>query len=365
MSCCIDNCKGNCCPSFDITFEECDESFDISFGDMVPSLDADNYEALRNKPRINDIIVQGEKVGSDYNLQDKLIPGLGITITENDDHTATIEIDGGASSGELSSDLVVSNPMGKYSMDETIPEGTGFETIFRGLLSKTYYPSLTNPSCVISYSIPTLAKVGAQISSSVAKISFNRGSINPKYTAESEYRAGEATNFNAILNGSTAVFNQHNTSGEFTIPAFTRNSKGNVTLTATVDYAEGVQPKDSDGADYGTPLAAGNASASKSIEFILPFYWGKNADIISTLDGFTEDLSKKGNKTYTYSGADNEYLYLAYDVSYGELKRILDENNLDNNDTFEKSTMTYEGQEYIVYKSVFAITGGPAFKFEF
>ena len=32
----------------------------------------DNYDDLYNKPIINDVVVQGDKVGEDYNLQDKM-----------------------------------------------------------------------------------------------------------------------------------------------------------------------------------------------------------------------------------------------------------------------------------------------------
>lgn len=32
----------------------------------------DNYEDLYNKPIINDVVVEGDKVGEDYRLQDKM-----------------------------------------------------------------------------------------------------------------------------------------------------------------------------------------------------------------------------------------------------------------------------------------------------
>lgn len=325
-----------------------------------------DYETgVKNKPKINGVELSGDMSAEDLHLQNQLVAGTNIDLVDNQDGTTTINAIGDGSS-ELSEDLVVSNPLGKYGMNDTIPEGTALESVFRGILSKTYYPALTAPSCSISYNVPALAKVGAQIASTAMQIAFNRGSISPKYTAESAYRSGDATNFNAILNGSTAVFNQNNASGNFTIPAFTRNSKGNVTLTATVSYLAGVQPKDSDGADYQTPLPAGTVSASKTIEFIIPFYWGIiGASAISTLEGLTEDLSKKGDKSYNYNGANNEYLYFVYDSAYGDLKSILDANNIENKDAFMKSTLEYEGQTYLVYRSNYAITGSPSFKFKF
>lgn len=273
---------------------------------------------------------------------------------------------GGGSTGELEEDLTVSNPIGKYAMGEVIAKGTPFEGIFRGLLSKTYYPALTDPSASIAYNVPSLMKVGASVSAMSATVTLNRGSINPQYTAESPYRSGEATSYRLQLTGASASYDETQASGSFSVPTFTRNSKGNVTVQATVNYAQGVQPKDSDGGDYQSPLPAGSKSASKTIEFILPFYWGKNvASSISDLTGLTEDLAKKGQRNYTYSNANNEWLYIVYDASYGDLAHIIDENNVDNIASWSKSSLTVDGQNYTVYRSGFAITGSPSFQFKF
>jgi len=267
----------------------------------------------------------------------------------------------GHGGGELENDLVVSNPLGKYAMDDVIESGTGFETIFRGILSKTYYPNLTDPYATLTYNAAALVKVGSVVSGQHATIMFNRGSINPQYTAESNYRAGEATQYRVALVGASIAYNDSGANNDFVVPAFTRNMQGNVVLTGYVDYAEGVQPKDSDGADYQSPLPAGSKSASKTIEFILPFYWGKSAAAaITSLSGLTEDLSKKGQKTYTYANADDEYLYIAYDAAYGNLAHITDELNYENINVWQKSELAFEGHNYIVYRSAFAITGSPA-----
>lgn len=323
-----------------------------------------DYAALINKPKINDITLEGEKSGSDYRLQDLLVPGDGIEITDNGDHTATISATGGG--GELADDLIVSNPIGKYAMDDVIAAGTGFEAIFRGLLSKTYYPALTDPSLSITYGANALMKVGVMVETRAATLNFNRGSINPQYTAESPYRAGQATGYTVSLTGASVTYSDSGALNIFQIPEFTRNSVGNVVLGASVSYAAGVQPKDSDGGDYMSPLPAGSKSASRTIEFILPFYWGKNAAAsIDSFAGLTEDLTKKGQKVYRYSNADNEYLYIVYDASYGNIKNIIDENNIDNIDSWQKSSLTVDGQNYAVYRSGFAITGSPQFTFKF
>lgn len=273
---------------------------------------------------------------------------------------------GGGGGGELSADLIVSNPIGRFAQDETIDEGTPFETIFRGMLSKTYYPALTDPAASIVFNVPALMKVGATIPQTALTAGFNRGSINPQYTAESGYRSGEATGYNAKLTGASIAYDEDKADGNFTVPAFTREVKGNVIATATVSYAAGVQPKDSDGNDYQSPLPAGTKSASKTIEFILPFYWGKSAlPSLASLAVLTEDLAKKGSRQYTYADAADEYLYIAYDAAYGNLAHITDELNYENVDVWQRSELIFEGNNYIIYRSAFAITGSPAFKFSF
>ena len=337
-----------------------DESFSINGANVI----SNTVEGWNAQP---DLIAKKNViyVYTDYDVdpEGRDVPGLKV----GDGKTLLIDLAfiAGGGSGELEADLVVSNPIGRYGMDDVIPEGTGFESIFRGLLSKTYYPTLTDPSLAISWSVPSLAKVGANVASLQATLNFNRGSINPQYTAESPYRSGVAKDYAVSLVGASISYSDSGTSNVFTIPTFTRESPGNVILNASANYEAGVQPKDSDGSDYQSPLPAGSKSTSKTIEFILPFFYGINSSpTLTSLSGLTEDLSKKGNKNYSYT-ADNEYLFIAYDASYGNLKSILDENNFENLDSWVKSSITYEGQTYTVYRSGFAVTGNASFTFKF
>ena len=57
--------------TFNVTFGESTSEFNTSFGD-TSIVHTDNYEDLYNKPIINDVTVQGNKVGEDYRLQDKM-----------------------------------------------------------------------------------------------------------------------------------------------------------------------------------------------------------------------------------------------------------------------------------------------------
>lgn len=265
---------------------------------------------------------------------------------------------GGTADTTLKHEIKVSNSIGRYAAGDTIPAGTQFEAIFNSLLTKTSYPTLTDPSVALNYGVPALVKVGASVPAAAATIAFDRGSINPQYTAESPYRSGAASSYAVELVNADITYSDSNTDGApFSVPSFTRSTAGVATLNAAVSYAEGVQPKDSDGGNYKSPLPAGSKTASKSVEFILPFYYGKSANgTIDSLAGFAEDLTKKGQKVYTYN-VDNEYMYMAYSAAYGNLTSILDENNFENLDSWVKSSLTYEGQSYNVYRSGYAITG--------
>ena len=300
--------------------------------------------------------------GANYTFADT---DTGWEVKKNGDpYFSHIDLGGG---GALANDLVVNNPIGRYESGTTIPAGTPFETVFRGMLTNVYYPTLTNPSASLAYTMPSLAKVGANVAAQSATLSLNRGSINPQYTAASSYRSGAATNYVLALSGSDTAWSDSSTSsGNFSVPAFTKSSKGVVTLTGTVSYAAGVQPKDSDGNDYDSPLPAGSVSTNKRVEFILPFYYGvSNTPSVASLTGLTEDLVKKATRAYQYT-TNNQYMVIAYDSSYGNLTSILDPNAFETISGWNKSTLTVDGFTYNVYVSASATTDTDAeFTFKF
>ena len=317
-------------------------------------------------PDVSDLVSQQDLTDALADKQDTLVSGTNIKTINGQSvlGVGNIEIQGGGGSGALSADLTVSNPIGKYAVNDVIDEGTSYETIFRGMLSKTYYPTLTNPSATLTYSTDTLMKVGATITARAATVTLNRGSINPAY-GTSGYRSGAATGFKLVSTGATSNIDESNSTGSFNVPALTRNTKGNIVLTGTASYGAGEQPKDSDGANYNSPLPAGSVSSSKTIEFILPFYWGvSNNPTINNLTGLTEDLTKKGQKQYTYT-TSNQYMVIVYDASYGNLTSILDPNNFETINAWSKSALTIDGQNYTVYvaKSATSATAKYTFKF--
>lgn len=271
---------------------------------------------------------------------------------------------GGGSDAELTSDLTVSNPIGEWEMDEVIAQGTTLETVIRGMLSQTYYPTYTAPSASINYSASTLVKTGTTIPATAATVLFNAGAITLEGTKQAD-RAGAATGYTLATSGATTDYSNTNTTGNFDVTALTRASKGNIVMTATVDYGEGPQPLDSNGDPYETPLPAGSVTATRTIEFINPFYWGvSSTPTVTSVAGLTEDVSKKGQKQYTYT-TNNQYMVIAYEASYGNLTSILDPNNFETINGWNKSTLTVDGVNYNLYVANTATTATAKYTFKF
>lgn len=88
-------------------------------------------------------------------------------------------------------------------------------------------------------------------------------------------------------------------------------------------------------------------TSSKSIEFIVPFYWWASDNAtVDSVTWFTEDLSKKSTKSYTYA-TNKQYVTIIYDNSYWALTSIKDQNWFEwiswfNTWTFEENWTTYK-----------------------
>lgn len=191
-----------------------------------------------------------------------------LIITYDDGSTqdaGKITVSGGGG-GSLQDDLITSVTVGGISSGTEYEEGTELETILRDMLNPVAYPTLTNPSASLSATGAKLLETGATLGVTFT-LTLNRGSINPQYTAESNYRSGAATSY--TFDGETKETN-----------AFTRTvTSAKTTYQGTISYAAGCQPKDSIGRDYNSPLPAGTvASSSINYEFV-DSIWANTASI--------------------------------------------------------------------------------------
>lgn len=169
-----------------------------------------------------------------------------------------------------------SSPTAKYNYSTTvevggIPSGTSITEddlladIVKNMLCKVYYPTFTAPSATLTATGAKLLEVGDTLSTTFT-ITFNRGAINPAY-GTSGYRSGAATDY--TLNGTTQAEN--------TFSATITEAK--TSYQGSVSYAAGEQPKDSTGADYNSPLAAGTVSTNTvNYEFVNAL-WANTSNI--------------------------------------------------------------------------------------
>ena len=256
----------------------------------------------------------------------------------------TVLAGGGGGDNTMGEDFTTNITVGGIQEGGDILATDTVQSVIKRMLLTTYYPVYTAPSA--SLTVPNvLAEVGTTITQNIT-LAFNAGAITLRGTKQAD-RAGAATNYNVKTSGADTDYNEDKATSTFSDVSLTRATKGNVTVSGTVTHAQGAQPKDSDGKDVDSPLPAGDISASsKTIEFIYPFIWGASDSAIPDLTTLTKDLSKKGNKTYSYTTA-NQYIVFAYDKSYGDLSSILDQNGFE---TISGYTKTVSG-DYNVYVS--------------
>lgn len=293
------------------------------------------------------MIVSVEAEGKAYMLTD-----LDYTDIENWKEIGS----GGSGSGSLQKDITAAIDVGGIDAGDEFTVGTSYDDMWDALLNPTLYPTLTAPSASLSYSSDTNYAVGATIAAKTATVGYNAGAITLNGTKQAD-RGGAATNYAIATTGADTEYSDSSaSSGSFSVTALTRSTKGTIKITATVSYAQGPQPKDSKGNDYSTPLAAGSVSIDKTINFILPYYYGKSASTtVSDFTGLTSDVKAKGNKTYKFT-TNNEHMVFAYDSSYGNLTSILDPNGFEVLSGWTKNTLTVGGFSYFVYVADSATT---------
>lgn len=189
---------------------------------------------------------------------------------EENDVTKVTPKGSGGGSAELSSAVTAVVACGGISVGKSYEAGTSLETVIRDMIDPVLFPTLANPSAALAATGTKLLEKGATLNTTFT-VTFSRGSINPAY-GTSGYRSGAATGYS--LNGGTEQ--EENTFSETVTEAQT-------SYQAAVSYAAGEQPKDSSGANYNTPLAAGSVNSNTvSYEFVYALWANTSAaDTIS------------------------------------------------------------------------------------
>ena len=248
----------------------------------------------------------------------------GVTLTYDEDNVYLVP-DDGSGGGTLGEAVTAVLDVGGITSGTTLSADTTFHDFVDKLLNPVLYPTFVAPSASMTSYSTTLYAVGATVSSKTVTVTYNAGAINLNGVKQND-RGGSATGYAIATSGADTEFSDSDaSSGEFVVSALTRSTKGDIVITGTVSYAQGAQPKDSSGADYGSPLAAGSVTTSQTLEFIIPFYYGvSNTATISSLSGLSTSVQKKGNRTFSFTQS-NQYAVIAYDSSYGNLSKIIEQ----------------------------------------
>ena len=190
----------------------------------------------------------------------------------------------GGGSGSLETAITSSISVGGIPSGTNYPVGTNYDNMWKDLLNPVAYPTLTNPSATLSATGAKLLETGSTLATTMT-VAFNRGSISPAY-GTSGYRSGTATDY--ALNGGTA---QAGNTFSVTVDA------EHLTYQASVSYGAGEQPKDSEGGNYSTPLAAGSVNSNTLTYEFVDALWA-NTTNIATIAKLA--LVSKSAKTKTF-----------------------------------------------------------------
>lgn len=133
-----------------------------------------------------------------------------------------------------------------------------FEEMMNKMLYPTLNPTLTNPSSAFTLSQSGFREINETTALSFSS-TFNQGSINPQYTSASNKRSGLPNTYNYTGTGVSSNTSTSLSDSE-TVAAYTV-LQGSQSWTGSVSYDAGVQPKDSVGGNFNSPLPAGTTSA--------------------------------------------------------------------------------------------------------
>lgn len=276
-----------------------------------------------------------------------------------------IEVQAGSGDSTAKYDYTTNITVGGIASGTSISKTDLLADIVKQMLVTVYYPTFTNPSASLTYSASTNVEVKSTLAATTGTVTYNAGAITLQGVKQNN-RGGAATKYYFTTSGADSDQSMNNTTGTFSVPALTRSTKGSITITGKVDYAQGPQPKDSTGADYSTPLAAGSVTATKTVNFIQAFFYGKSATTtVSNFTGLSKSVTTKGQKTFSFT-TNNEHMVMAYDASYGNLTSILDPNGFEVIGGWTKSSLTVDGFNYYVWVADSATTDTNAsFTFKF
>ena len=156
--------------------------------------------------------------------------------------------------------------------------GCTLSCILEKILVPTVSPTLTAPSATFTVStISNPYEIGT-ILNVMGCTSLNLGCINPQYSSACGKRSNGAISHTYVdFNGISCTCFGSNLNCTRSLPAYPVTA-GIRTAYGSISYCAGVQPKDSSGANYSTPLASGTtAPIGCTVCGLYPYFYGKIA----------------------------------------------------------------------------------------
>lgn len=188
-------------------------------------------------------------------------------------------------SGLINNLTVTSEDVGGISQGDFFVSGTTFESLWRKLLTKTYFPELIPPSLLLTSNYPnSLYEIGQILNNFSLTGNFDRGKILEVWVkpvpSVQGFRAGTAINYK--FSGNTITIpNQPQLSNTYNHGNLTV-VQGFQTFSSVVLWNEGVQPLDSEDNPYSTPLPTGSAFNQSLFEGVYPIFGSSSSITVST-----------------------------------------------------------------------------------
>ncbi len=214
--------------------------------------------------------------------------GMVVAVFDDGDDTGLYELRRGHSSDVLSDnenwlkagggecivtqDVLANTAAGAIKVGDTVTEGTEFTDFVIQLLTGLYTPELIAPSAQLQSSMATAVEAG-HIDDLTLTMVYDRGDIKGDMEdglwnedLSQGHRAGAADYY--VMHGDNMGSVNNKTIDDYQVV------DGANTFSAEVFYLAGIQPKDSAGEDYETPLEAGSIGAARTIHGRRNLFYG-------------------------------------------------------------------------------------------
>lgn len=240
---------------------------------------------------------------------------------------------GGVGGGSTANAVQAQVEVGASGANDLIPAGTNLEEYIIRTRTTIFTPTLIAPSLSTSITGAANREVGTTINETVT-LSFNRGQIRGKLVGgiwqpntEQDKRSGIANNYTIDGVDMDLVVSK----------AVTRKLVlGANAFAGLVDYNQGPQPTDSAGANFSTPLVAGDVSDNAVVTTHYARFYGPtsktSANITSadvrSLSGYALDNSAL---VFTYATGTVEKSFAIAVPDNRSLVSVIDKTNANTN----------------------------------